>query len=99
MLSACSPGYVNEGRSQIMHTIHSVVKILDTLGSLGREELEGEGRFAMLVRSSKLLGDVHGEGTARAGRRKPFKVDFRVEVVWSSCTAIEKGRAEQRQQD
>jgi hypothetical protein len=59
MSPSSAPSDVNESRAKIVHAVHSVIKILDTLCSLGREELEREGGFVLLVSQLELLRDMH----------------------------------------
>lgn len=42
-----------------MHTVHSVIKVLYTLGGLGREELEGDSRLSRRLLLRELLSNMH----------------------------------------
>ena len=54
-----TPRDIDERWSEVVHTIHAVVEVLNSLHGLGREEFERKRRPALLVRVLELLRDVH----------------------------------------
>ena len=59
MTAPSTPGNVDECWPKVVHTVHAVVQILDSLRSLGGEEFEGDSRLVLLVGEGKHGGDVH----------------------------------------
>ena len=57
--TASTPGDVDELGAKVVHAVHSVVKVLNTLRSLGREVLKGEGGTAIGLCLGEHLFDVH----------------------------------------
>ncbi len=66
MSATRTPCYVDESGTEVMHAVHTVIEVLYTLCSLGREEFEGEGRFALAVSRTELGRDVHTAGRGRS---------------------------------
>lgn len=60
-----APCDVNELGAEVVHAIHTVVEVLNTLGGLGGEVLEGEGGLAAPLGVGEHLLDMHGEGGLR----------------------------------
>lgn len=58
--AACSPCHINEGGTKVVHAVHAIVEVLDSLSGFWREELEGECSFAGLLGICQFLRDVHG---------------------------------------
>lgn len=54
-----TPCDVDELGAKIVHAVHSVVKVLNTLSGLGREILKGEGGMAIGLCFREHLLDVH----------------------------------------
>lgn len=55
-----TPCDVDELGAEVVHTVHSVVEVLNTLSSLGGEILEREGGAAIGLCLGEHLFDVHG---------------------------------------
>ncbi|KAH3681623.1 hypothetical protein WICPIJ_007413 [Wickerhamomyces pijperi] len=58
-----TPGDIDELRVVVVHSVHSVVQVLDTLTGLWNEEFERESRLGVciLVGFLKLMTDSHGD--------------------------------------
>lgn len=70
-LATGTPGDVDELGTKVIHAVHSLVQVLDTLGGLGREVLEGEGRLAGPLGVGEHVFDVHvGRGSGLGGSRE-----------------------------
>lgn len=58
--SAGTPGDVDELGTKVVHAIHAVVEVLDTLSRLGREVFEGKGGRTRPFGLGEEILDVHG---------------------------------------
>ena len=70
MPSTGSPCDVDEGRAQIVHAVHSVVEVLDTLSGLRREEFEGERSLFLAMGLRELGRDMHDGGMFEGEERR-----------------------------
>jgi hypothetical protein len=57
-----APCNIDKLGTEVVHAIHTIIKVLNTLGGLGREVLEREGGLATPLRLAEHVLDMHNEG-------------------------------------